>query len=97
MTWNNLTDRQKQLDKAIQVSGIALNSSDSCLRNVMNQIGASPSEKEFIKQRILLRLRAASLLDETDVFIDKTERMLEDLEKDDQEWKRRGKALGFDF
>lgn len=97
MSWNSLTDRQKSLDRAIEQSGIKFDNSDTCLRRVMNAIGASVSEASFVKQRIELRLRTAALLNKTDEFITNTEKMLDQFEKDDEEWRRKGKALGFDF
>ena len=51
----------------------------------------------FIRERIALRLRTSALLDKTDKFISDTEAMLDRFEKDDEEWRRRGRALGFDF
>ena len=97
MSWNSLTDRQKLLDRAIEQCGVKLDSSDTCLRKVMSIIGASASETLFVKQRIELRLRTAALLNHTDDFISNTEKMLEQFEKDDEEWRRKGRALGFNF
>lgn len=51
----------------------------------------------FILQHIELRLRTATLLGETDSFISNTEQMLDKFENDDEEWRRRGKELGFNF
>lgn len=51
----------------------------------------------FILQRIELRLKTVLLLDETDKFISNTEQMLDQFEKDDEEWRKRGKELGFNF
>lgn len=64
---------------------------------VMNAIGASASESSFVRQRIDLRLRTTTLLDQTDDFISTTEKMLNQFEKDDEEWRRKGRTLGFDF
>lgn len=97
MSWNNLTDRQKQLDRLIDSCGVKLDASDACLRKVMKAIGASDAEATFVKQRIELRLRTAALLDKTDAFISNTEQMLDQFEKDDEEWRRKGRAWGFDF
>ena len=97
MSWNSLTDRQKALDRAIEQCGVKLNNSDACLRRVMNAIGASASEASFVKQRIELRLRTSALLNQTDKFIANTEEMLDQFEKDDEEWRKKGRALGFDF
>lgn len=55
------------------------------------------SEEAFVKERIALRLRTQLLLDDTDGFISKTEKMLDDFEKDDARWEALGKKLGFDF
>ena len=97
MSWNSLTNRQKSLDRAIEQCSIKLDNSDACLRRIMNAIGASASEASFVKQRIELRLRTAALLNKTDDFIYITENMLDQFEKDDEEWRRKGRTLGFDF
>ena len=97
MSWNTLTERQKSLDRAIDASGIKLNSSDRCLRQVMRAIGASSSEENYVRGRIALRLRTEEILGKTDKFISDTDAMLDRFEKDDEEWRRRGRALGFDF
>lgn len=97
MAWSNLTDRQKQLDRLIDGCGIKLNSTNSCVEKVTRAIGATSSELTFVRQQIELRLRTAELLDKTDALISNTEQMLEQFEKDDEEWRRKGKALGFDF
>lgn len=77
--------------------GIKLNSTNSCVEKVARAIGATRGELGFVRQRIELRLRTAALLDKTDAFISNTERMLDQFDKDDEEWRRKGKALGFDF
>lgn len=97
MAWSDLTIRQQELDRAIDRSGVKLNSSNGCLRKVMRAIGAKESEAAFVQNRIALRLRTQFLLDETDNFINRTEKMLDDFEKNDKEWERKGRALGFDF
>ena len=97
MAWSDLTKRQQELDKAVDRSGIKLDSSKGCLRKVMKAIGAKEGEAVFVQSRIALRLRVQSLLDETDDFINRTEKMLENFEKDDKEWERKSRALGFDF
>lgn len=63
----------------------------------MKAIGADASEEDFVKERIALRLRTQQLLDDTDQFIDKTNRMLDEFEKDDARWRALGKKLGFDL
>lgn len=97
MAWNDLTDRQKQLDRLIDGCGIKLNSANSCVEKVAHAIGATSRELDFVRQRIELRLRTAALLDKTDAFISNTEQMLDQFEKYDEEWRRKGKKLGFDF
>ena len=97
MAWNDLTTRQQSLDRAIESCGIGLDDSVACLKNVMKKIGADSSEESFVKSRIMLRLRAQQLLDGTDSFIERTEKMLSDFKKDDDEWRARGKKLGLDF
>ena len=97
MSWNDLTNRQKLLDRAIEASGIKLDSSRNCLMKVMKAIGADASEEDFVKERIALRLRTQQLLDDTDQFINKTNKMLDEFEKDDARWRALGKKLGFDF
>lgn len=97
MSWNSLTNRQKSLDRAIEQCGVKLDNSDACLIRVMNAIGASVSESSFVRQRIDLRLRTTTLLNQTDDFISTTEKMLEQFEKNDEEWRRKGRALGLDL
>lgn len=97
MAWNDLTNRQKLLDRAMEACGIKLDSSRNCLMKVMKAIGADASEEAFVKERIALRLRTQQLLDDTDNFINKTNKMLDEFEKNDNWWKALGKKLGFDF
>lgn len=97
MAWNDLTDRQKQLDRLIDGCGIKLSSTNSCVEKVARAIGATSSELGFVKQRIELRLRTAALLNKTDDFIANTEKMLDQFEKDDEEWRGKGKKFGFNF
>ena len=97
MAWNDLTLREKQLDRLIDGCGIKLNSTNSCVEKVARAIGATSSELGFVRQRIELRLKTAAILDKSDAFISNTEQMLDQFEKDDEEWRRKGKALGFDF
>ena len=92
-----MTDRQKSLDRAIEQCGLKLDNSEACLRRVMSAIGASASEVSSVKQRIELRLCTAALLNKTDDFISNTEKMLDQFEKDEEEWRRTGRALGLDF
>lgn len=97
MAWNDLTNREKQLDKLIDSCGVTLDSSNSCAERVARAIGANNSEVVFIRKRIALRLRTAEILGKTDAFITNTEQTLEQFERDDEEWRRRGRELGFDF
>lgn len=97
MAWKDLSNRQQSLDRAIDASGIELDNSRSCLKKVMEAIGANAAEEDFVKERIALRLRTKQLLDDTNSFIDRTEKMLDDYKKDDARWKTFGKKLGFDF
>lgn len=97
MAWNDLTDRQKQLDKLIDNCGVQLDATNGCVEKVARAIGATSSELGFVQQRIKLRLRTSALLDKTDAFISNTERMLDQFEKDDEEWRKRGRDLGFNF
>lgn len=97
MAWNDLTDRQKQLDRLIDGCGVKLDATNGCVKRVAHAIGATSGELDFLRQRIELRLRTAALLDKTDAFISNTEQMLDQFEKDDEEWRRRGKELGFNF
>ena len=41
----------------------------------MRAIGASSSEEDYVKSRIALRLKTQALLDDTDDFINRTEKM----------------------
>jgi hypothetical protein len=97
MAWNDLTDREKQLDRLIDGCGVKLDATSGCVENVARAIGANSNELVFVRQRIEVRLRTAALLGEADSFISNTERTLDQFEKDDEEWRRKGKKLGFDF
>ena len=97
MSWNDLTERQKLLDRAIERCGVKLDGSGRCLRKVMQAIGAKPDEESFVRERIALRLRTQQLLNETDDFIDRTNRMLDSFERDDARWKSLGKRFGIDL
>lgn len=97
MAWNDLTDRQKQLDRAIEGCGVKLDGSDRCLKKVMEAIGAHPDEAAFVKERIVMRLRTQQLLNDTDKFIENTNRTLDAFERDDARWKSIGKKLGIDL
>lgn len=97
MKWENLTDRQKALDKAIEHCGIKLDKSEACLRKVMAAIGAGAGEADYVQSRIALRLRVAELLGSVDTWTENTEKMLDRFEKDDEEWRRKGHKLGIDF
>lgn len=97
MAWTDLTQRQQQLDRLIESCGVKLDNSRSCLRKVMSKIGANSSEEGFVVQRIQLRLRTQAMLGDTGKFISDTEAMLDRFKKDDEEWERRGRNLGFNF
>ena len=45
----SLTERQESLDRAIELCGFKLDSSETCLRRVIETIGASASEISFVK------------------------------------------------
>lgn len=97
MSWNNLTERQKQLDQAIEDCGVNLDGSDRCLKKVMQAVGAQPDEESFVHERIALRLHTQQLLNNTDNFIDNTNHTLDAFEKDDAHWKSLGEKLGIDL
>lgn len=97
MSWNDLTARQKDLDRAIERCGIKLDDSTTCLSKVMRAIGAYPTEASFVKARVNLRLKTQIALGRADDLISRTEGMLEQFEKDDEEWRRNGRSLGFKF
>jgi len=79
MSWYDLTERQQELDRAIERSGIKLDSSKGCLRKVMRAVGAKSSEEEYVKTRIALRIRTQALLDNADDIISRTEKLLDSL------------------
>lgn len=97
MAWSDLTDRQKQLDKLIDGCGVKIDVTNGSIEKIARAIGATSGEIDFMRQHVELRLRAAALLDKTDKFISNTEQMLDQFEKDDEEWRRKGKKFGFDF
>ena len=94
MSWNDLTERQKDLDRAIERCGIKLDDSTTCLSKVMRSIGANPTEASFVKTRINLHLRTRMALERAEA---KTEAKHDQFEKDDEEWRRKGRSLGFKF
>ena len=63
----------------------------------MKAIGATSNEEDYVRSRIALRLKAQTLLDDTDDFISRTEKMLDGFKKDDEKWEREGRRLGFNF
>ncbi|MBR1784057.1 MAG: hypothetical protein IJ760_01275 [Bacteroidales bacterium] len=77
MSWTTLTEREKELDRAIDNCGITLRDTRLCLHRVMRRIGARSNEADFVRERIELRLRTQQLLDRTDDFINRTNRMLD--------------------
>ena len=97
MSWDNLTNRQKQLDRLIDSCGVRLDATNSSLEQVVHAIGATNSELPFVRQRIELRLRAAALLNDTDQFISNTGKTLNQFELDDEKWRQKGRELGFNF
>ena len=74
-----MTERQKQLDRAIDSCGVKLDNSERCLKKVSDAIGATADEMTFVRMRITLRLQTQQLLSDTDRFIDSTNRLLNDL------------------
>lgn len=97
MAWNDLTDRQKQLESLIDNCDVQLDATNGRVEKVARAIGATSSELGFVQQRIEQRLRTSALLDKTDAFISNIELMLDQFEKDDEEWRKRGRDLGFNF
>ena len=97
MSWDNLTDRQKQLERLIDSCGVRLDATNDCLEQVVHTIGATNSELPFVRHRIELRLRTAALLNDTDQFISNTEKTLNQFELDDEKWRQKGRELGFNF
>ena len=49
MAWNDLTDRQKQLDRLIDGCGVKLDATNGCVEKVARAIGASNSELDFVR------------------------------------------------
>lgn len=97
MAWSDLTDRQKQLDKLIDGCGVKIDVTIGSIEKIARAIGATSGEIDFVRQRVELRLRTAALLDKTDKFISNTEQMLDQFEKDDEEWRRKDNKFGFNF
>lgn len=58
--------------------------------NNMSDNSTKQSQEELMR-------RVTETLAKTDKFIEETEKTLDQFEKDDQEWRRRGRDLGFDF
>lgn len=49
---NVLTDRQKQLDRAIEDCGVKLDGSDRCLKKVMEAIEKDDARWEFLGKKL---------------------------------------------
>ena len=96
MAWNDLTERQKQLDRAIEGCGVKLDGSNRCLKKVMSAIGANDDEINFVRERIALRIRTQQLINDTDAFIDRTNKTFNAFERDDARWKRLGREFGIE-
>lgn len=86
MSWNDLSDRKKLLDRAIDNCGVKLDGSKLCIKKVMQAIGANPDEEPFVRERISLLLRTKQLLNDADAFIDRTNQTLDAFESDDARW-----------
>ena len=97
MAWKDLTERQKQLDRAIDKAGVKIENTRTCLSQVMSKIGAKEDEADYVLSRIQLRIRTQQILDETDDFICRTEKMLGDFVKDDAEREKIKRKLGLNF
>lgn len=95
-----LTRREKELEHAIDHCGIPLDkfsNTDTCIRDVMRRIGASPSDYDFVRARVAVRVKTAAAIARADGLISGTEKMLSQFEQDDKEWERKGRELGFKF
>ena len=66
MSWYDLTERQNDLDRAIEQCGIKLDDSTTCLSKEIRTIGAYPTEASFVKARINLRLMTQMALERAD-------------------------------
>ena len=91
------SQREIDLDRAIDRCGIPMEkfkNTEFCVREVMRKIGASESDYEFVKSRVALRVKTAVVLARADALIGNAEKTLDQFEKDDQEWERKGKDLG---
>ena len=49
MAWNDLTDRQKQLDRLIDSCGVKVDTTSSCVERVACAIGATSGELDFVR------------------------------------------------
>lgn len=79
MSWYSLTPRQQELDRAIERSGIKLDNSPRCLKKAMRYIGAHDSEKDYVAERIALRICAKQMIEDADDVIARAEDLLKRL------------------
>lgn len=86
MAWNDLSDREKELARAIGKCGIKMEMTESCLTKVMAAIGARPEEKAFVKSYMAKQITAGQLCSDVDRFIDNTNTTLDEFEKEMKRW-----------
>lgn len=76
LPFDALTDHQRSLCNAIDACGVPLDSSDRCLQLVMDEIGASPADIDFVRERISLNIETADFLNYVDAELKRAESLI---------------------
>ena len=86
MGFNDLSEREKELVRAIGKCQTKLEMTEECLRKVMAEIGAVHGEEAFVKSYIAKQITANQLCNDVDRFVANTNRTLDDFEKEMKRW-----------
>ncbi len=90
MAWNDLTEREKELDRGIDKYGgedsrkwrKLFNTKKTTIDKIMDYTGAKTNERNFIIRRVELRLKTFDLLDATDDIVNDVSLLTSYLNKD---------------
>jgi hypothetical protein len=91
-SWSSLTPRQKDLDRALskiemeyfETKGEYFSNTPEVVDKVMRLINASEVERDFVIERIKLRIKLQNECDAVDRLVERVDSMLETFRKEDQ-------------
>jgi len=94
MAWNDLTEREKNLDRRISKYGgeepskwrELFNTKKTTIDNIMDFTGAKSYERDFIIERVESRIKALDLLDSTGGIVNDTSLLISALDEDLKDW-----------